>query len=439
MHRLALLLAVCSTQVAGAQVALDRTGVVVIDFNVLGAAAGGRLPDDVRVQTLAEARQIGTFDGGAQATVRRGGNRLPADAPAGAYNFGAGDSTGARDRAVGFVLGDGAGSGLVYLRLRNDTGGPLTRLTFGFDVEVYRRGTGTDLHRTFFSRDGTAFEPIGGGGSGTAQSSAPRDIEDAPQGGSGSFGTATGVPTVEPGGVFYLAWQFTAAEGSDPGAVGAVALDNVIVGADDAPFNVLVPDRLEREFGEVPTGSASEARPLAVQWTYGQITDASRPTVEVLGDADDFAVTATYTSVGTDVGFYGYEVVFQPGAEGERAAALVFSGPGVVADTVLLRGVGAPPTASAPDAPAADGLRVWFLGSNPTRTRVRLGLAATEPMTVDLDVFDAAGRRVWTARREVGPGQTPLDLDAAAWPGGLYLVRAQSGPYTATVPVTVVR
>ena len=54
-------------------------------------------------------------------------------------------------------------------------------------------------------------------------------------------------------------------------------------------------------------------------------------------------------------------------------------------------------------------------------------------MTVE--AFDALGRRVWSGR--LAPGAEAVEIDAAPWAAGAYVIRAASA--SATASATVVR
>ena len=72
---------------------------------------------------------------------------------------------------------------------------------------------------------------------------------------------------------------------------------------------------------------------------------------------------------------------------------------------------------------------------NPTASRARVSFELAAPRDVTLEVFDALGRRVSVVDGAFGAGPHTVDLDVAALPAGVYLVRWDGQ----SVPLTVAR
>ncbi len=74
---------------------------------------------------------------------------------------------------------------------------------------------------------------------------------------------------------------------------------------------------------------------------------------------------------------------------------------------------------------------------NPTAGPLALALDVPTAATVTLGAFDALGRRVWTREVALAAGRQRVEVDAAGWAPGLYVVRARTEGASATA--TVVR
>ena len=77
---------------------------------------------------------------------------------------------------------------------------------------------------------------------------------------------------------------------------------------------------------------------------------------------------------------------------------------------------------------------------NPSRGAARLTLTVAEAGAVRVSVVDVLGREVAVVLDEAAaPGEQVLGVDAAAWPAGVYVVRATAGAQTATARLVVAR
>ena len=307
----------CGFGVASAQIPIVASEVTIIDFYDLGTSPGATLPQSARVATYSEARAVGPFNAASNKTQYTGGNGVDASVPSGIYNFGSGNPATAPDRAVGFVLGnDGVKSGALYLHFVNKTNKPLSRLTFGASTEIYRQGTGPENTGgvseviSLFSSDGQTFVPWGGN-SGGGMSYSTQGFDDAPRGGGSSFGNAVApLEVIPPGGTFYIGFRYSVTEGDDVQNMPAFAIDDVVIGPDDADFSFMTPSRLQREFGEIPVGETSPTKQLGLVWTANILeeNEPDPPAMTVTGEhAGDFSVTQTYGASNVLLHFYGYE------------------------------------------------------------------------------------------------------------------------------------
>ena len=119
-------------------------------------------------------------------------------------------------------------------------------------------------------------------------------------------------------------------------------------------------------------------------------------------------------------------------------AALSLDGEGHVTDASYTA-LGSGSTAGeAP--PAADALALSLRTANPARrgSAVEVAFALSEAAAVQLDVFDALGRRVVTrdeGTRAAGERRTLLSTDGL--PAGVYVIRLTAGPHAGTLRLTV--
>jgi hypothetical protein len=78
---------------------------------------------------------------------------------------------------------------------------------------------------------------------------------------------------------------------------------------------------------------------------------------------------------------------------------------------------------------------------NPAHGRVTLSFAVEGTSDGGIEVFDVAGRRLWSESWKAGrPGSRTTELrEAARWAPGVYLVRLREGGRTATQRIAIVR
>lgn len=90
--------------------------------------------------------------------------------------------------------------------------------------------------------------------------------------------------------------------------------------------------------------------------------------------------------------------------------------------------------------PTADADLALSVAPNPAASRARVSFGLAEPGAVRASVFDLLGREVAVlADAPYAAGRHDLDLDAAALPAGLYLVRVATAGRSQTMRITVAR
>src|SRR5215218_4779437 len=152
--------------VLSAAVSIPTGSPYVQTFDAIGTSATATLPADFRVDrtSTATVRTPGVFTAAGTATTVAGGANLSTTAGNGIYNFGSGTTATAPDRAIGFLAsGSNTASGNLYVQLTNDSGGALSGLAVGYDVEKYRNGINPSGFRIqmYYSTDGSTWTNAG--------------------------------------------------------------------------------------------------------------------------------------------------------------------------------------------------------------------------------------------------------------------------------------
>lgn len=218
----------------------DFAHVVTENFDGLGSEREAILPRGWKIATEGPTRALGSFDRAGRMTEKLGGANMSSRANAGAYNFGAGDEATAVDRAAGFLGSGNVGSGNLMVRLRNKAVSPMKSFEVSYDVEKYRNGSNAAgfLVALFASTDGISWTQCG-------QELVIRTVADADSNGHAEVPsvtrsvTGTFKQTVPCGGDLYLAWLYSAAEGSSSSSAQALAIDNVVIRARPAKTTIL--------------------------------------------------------------------------------------------------------------------------------------------------------------------------------------------------------
>jgi hypothetical protein len=90
-------------------------------------------------------------------------------------------------------------------------------------------------------------------------------------------------------------------------------------------------------------------------------------------------------------------------------------------------------------AAAAAAFAITGLFPNPVANQATVAFTLDQATSVSVRVFDVLGREVLADERTFAAGQQQLDLDAAALPSGLYVVRLSAERQVATTRFTVAR
>jgi hypothetical protein len=147
---------------------------------------------------------------------------------AGSYNFAA---TAAGDQAVGGLSsGAAAKSVTLFGKFRNVTGLPLRRWSVTYAVEKYRNGTVSTAVQLLASTDGSTWTAVGTPTAFAADADTNGYAADARPGATVTVQrSAAFADAVADGGIFYLAWQISAAEGDVTAGAQALGVDDVTV------------------------------------------------------------------------------------------------------------------------------------------------------------------------------------------------------------------
>ena len=196
-------------------------------FDEMGADATAELPFRWHVEVRDDAPRVsGAYASGSEHTV----NVIAAAnfTVAGSYNFAASEEG---DQAIGGLSSSNtAKSVTVSAKFLNATVQPLRRLTVRYAVEKYRNGTVGSAVWLLVSLNGIDWTPVGQPTSFAADADANGYAADARPGATVGVERQVvfGAP-VSPGGIFYLAWQIAAAEGSNTADAQALGIDDVLV------------------------------------------------------------------------------------------------------------------------------------------------------------------------------------------------------------------
>ncbi len=233
-------------------------------FDSIGTSAAATLPQGWKADKPASVRSVGVFADAGTATERAGGHNLSATAQNGIYNFGA-PETGDEDRAVGFLSSNsGTASGNLYVSLVNAGETAIDSLNIEYTVEKYRRGSSPQGYQIqlHYSPDGVTWTSAGA--SFRTEFEADADNmgynvapgETVPVSGTLEL---SGSP-IPVDGLIYLAWNYSVREGTTISSAQALAVDNVVISADEAEFSVFVDKaagfRVEQGTEEVITATA---------------------------------------------------------------------------------------------------------------------------------------------------------------------------------------
>ena len=197
------------------------------NFDEMGSDANAELPFFWKVEVRDDTPRVsGAYASGSDHTMNA--NESTNITVAGSYNFA---SSAAGDQAIGGLSSSNtAKSVTVAAKFQNATAQPLRRWTVRYAVEKYRNGTVGSAVRLLASLNGLDWTPVGQPTSFAADVNATGYAADARPSATVSVErqVVSGAPVL-PGGVFYLAWQIAAAEGSNTADAQALGIDDVLV------------------------------------------------------------------------------------------------------------------------------------------------------------------------------------------------------------------
>ena len=206
------------------------------NFDVMGSNGVATLPIGWKIEKMTGAtaqRVVGTFSNAVNTTMYKGGANMSATAKNGTYNFGAGDSIAATDRALG-----GSTTGAVtstqgvnfYLHLKNTGTVDIANLTISYDIEKYRYGNNSAgfCVQMYSSGDGATWTSAGTdfyslfAADATTAGAATVPIQ--------TIAVSKVLPlNIPANGEIYLAWNYAVASGNSSPYAQQLALDNVVI------------------------------------------------------------------------------------------------------------------------------------------------------------------------------------------------------------------
>jgi hypothetical protein len=198
----------------------------------IGTTQTAALPLDWKVDKNATARTVGAYSAAVSATEQSAGNSMSATAANGIYNYAAGVSNAATDRAIGWISSSSATkSGNLYVALTNSGAATITSLDIAYNVEKYRKGSnaaGFSI-QLYHSTDGTTWTSAGAAFLTTIAADADNTGYAAAPGATVAVsGTLTGI-SVASGGTLYLAWNYSVASGSTTSNAQGLGVDDVSI------------------------------------------------------------------------------------------------------------------------------------------------------------------------------------------------------------------
>ena len=288
----------------------------VQNFDAIGTAATATLPADFRLDRLTTVRTVGNYATAGTATTAAGGTNLSATAANGAYNFGA--TANATDRAVGFLSsGTATQSGNLYAQFTNTTGATLSGLAISYNIEKYRGGSNSAGFgiQMYSSADGAAWTTAGSDFLTTFPADAANTGFASAPGATVAISNKALSATIPPGGIFYLAWNYSVSSGATTTNAQALGIDDINVTGIAAPT------------GD-PAGAMS-ASPDTVT-----IGDTTLVTVNVTPGTNPPSTDLTVTA---DLGEIGGDHAQAFSASGNTFTFAATIPPGVTAGTKTLR------------------------------------------------------------------------------------------------------
>ncbi len=319
---------------------------VTENFDTLGTSATATLPTDWKVDTNAVVRTVGTYAAAVTATWRLGGNDMGTSAPNGVYNYGAGVTNVAPDRAVGWLSSSSASkSGNLYVALQNSGATTIESLQVDYNVEKYRKGSnaaGFSI-QMYYSTDGTAWTSAGA----AFLTSFPADADNtgytsAPGATVAVSGTLTGL-SVAAGGNLYLAWNYSVTSGTTTSNAQGLGVDDVTITANAAVQPALQASQVALNGfmyieGQGPSGE------LTYTLTGSDLSGSGNITVTAPTGFEVSAASGSGFGATVDFPYTGGQITGQPVTVYVRMAAGQSAGDPAGSITHSGGGVATPPT-----------------------------------------------------------------------------------------------
>ncbi len=214
------------------QIGISAGNTISESFN-LGVLATAPLPASWKIDKLSTVRTVGTYSAAGTSTEQRAGNNMSSSASNGRYNFGAGISDMATDRAIGGVSsGSGSASVNAYTFLNNTGSNTIGSFAISYNVEKYRQGTNIAGFRMqlFYSTDGNTWTDAGGDFL-TTFAADPATAGYTPAPGVTVAVSNTLNVSLPISGNLYLAWNYSVSSGTTASNAQALGIDDVSITA----------------------------------------------------------------------------------------------------------------------------------------------------------------------------------------------------------------
>jgi hypothetical protein len=222
-----------------AQVSIQAGETYSENFDSLKSQSQAPLPLGWRASKLTSVRTPGSWQDAGTSTERIGGNNMSTLATNGIYNFGAGEASDAIDRSLGGISSGSASKSVnFYLALENTGEIAISSFIVSFDVKKFRQGTNPEGYRfgLYHSQDGNDWVQADDGflavfgpdAVNEGYASAPGEIKQ--------LDSLVLNARIEPGDTLYLVWNYSVSKGSTTTNAQALAIDNVEITPQAAPW-----------------------------------------------------------------------------------------------------------------------------------------------------------------------------------------------------------
>jgi subtilisin-like proprotein convertase family protein/endonuclease/exonuclease/phosphatase family metal-dependent hydrolase len=383
-------------------------------FDTLGASVTATLPAGFRIGT--------DFATGTSATTQAAGTTgtgaITGSSTGGAYNFGAGVTATATDRALGFIsAGSYAAPRSIIAGITNNSGSTITSLNVGWNFEKYRSGTRA-FDWTFFHGSGsTATTAEAAGNQSYAADASTAVINPAASTAKSVTLSGLSIPT---GGTYYVRWTYTGAGGSTNAQ--GLAIDDVTIRAGGGAAGPFIGGAATTAAFTTTYGMPSAAQTFAI--TGSNLTAdlvATAPAgFEVSSDGVAFGSTATFAAAsGSASGSLRLRLAATAPAGVYNARSVVLSSTGATSVAITTAATG---NAVAVKALTITGLTAENKPFDGTTSVVVTGTPAYAGL-VNGEAFAVSGTVTWAfADDNVGDNKPLVRTGAFAAPSANYTV-----------------